>query len=224
MTKIVAEKIENVGSIFLVVIFITQPHTPSIAIITGPSMGNGNHTEKIENVGWFFRRNFRRPTTHTLPRPIAIITESSMGLENRPQEVENIGLTFSARFLSPNYTRTPPPHCNHRRTLDGWRKSRWKNQKRRLIFSARFLSPNHPYATPLITITQDPRIQDIESSNIFGNLPMAISNSRVPRLRWEGGENCGRKNRKRLQDVEKTFKVWTRQVAGASRQTSSRSA
>ncbi len=35
---------------------------------------------------------------------------------------------------------------------------------------------------------QDPRIYDIESSSyIFRNLLSAISNSRVPRLRWEGG-------------------------------------
>ncbi len=49
VTKIVSKKIENVGLTFSAAIFVTP-----LAIITGPSMGDKNHTEKIENVSLIF--------------------------------------------------------------------------------------------------------------------------------------------------------------------------
>ncbi len=54
-----------------------------------------------------------------------------------------------------------------------------------LIFSAAiFVLPLAPQSQS----PQDPQMSDIESSsNIFGNLLLAISNSRVLQLRWDGG-------------------------------------
>ncbi len=50
----------------------------------------------------FFGRDFRHPTTHTLPRPITIIAEPSMGEENHAKKIENGGLIFSvAIFVIP---------------------------------------------------------------------------------------------------------------------------
>ncbi len=52
-----------------------------------------------------------------------------------------------------------------------------------IVFGQHFQTPS-----PITIIAGPPQIRDIESSsNIFGNLLIAISNSRVPRLRWEGG-------------------------------------
>ncbi len=95
-----------------------------------------------------------------------------------------------------------------------------KNRVGLIFLATIFIIPRPPSQSP-----QDPRIRDIESSsNIFGNLLLAVSNSQVPRLQWKGeGENRVQKNWKRRQGVQKTFKVWTRQVAWPSRQTSSRS-
>ncbi len=75
MTKIAAEKIENVGSNFFGRNFHhrttrTLPHP--IAIIAGPSLSDDNPTEKIENVGWTLSATIVAP-----PSPIV-----SVGLSN----------------------------------------------------------------------------------------------------------------------------------------------
>ncbi len=194
-----------------------QPHTP-------PPHRNHRRTlngwQKSRRKNWkcrfdFLSAIFITQPPYTSPPPLQSAQDPQWMTKMAQKKSKR--LIFSARFLSPNYLHTHTPHHNHTRTLDGWWKSHRKNWKRRFDF---FSCDFHPPS--LSQSPQDPRIRNIESSNIFENLLMAISTRDCNGRGWD--ENRGQKNRKRLQDVAKTFKVWKRQVARPSRQTSSRSA
>ncbi len=217
-------------------------------------MGDENRVEKIENVGLNFWVQFSSSNHPHTPPPHGNHRKTLDGWQKLRQKIKNSGLTFLAQFLSPTlpppYQSSQDPQWVTKIAPKKSKMSVWlfwpqflharappnaiiaepsmgdencakKIENVGLIFSATiFITP-----PPLTQSPQDPRIRTIESSNIFGNLLMAISNSRVRRFRWgEGDENRGWKNWKCLQDVEKMFKVWTKQITRPSRQTSSRSA
>ncbi len=129
-----------------------------------------------------------------------------MGDQNHGWKIENVGLIFSvASFIFQPPTHSPRPIASIAGPSMG-DENRAENIKNfGLIFSAAI--PPLPF--PLQS-SQDPRICHIKSSsNIFGNLLIAISNSRVPRLRWkrEGNKNRSRKIWNVSRALEKIFYI-----------------
>ncbi len=145
----------------------------------------------------FFRSRFLLPNhPHIPPPPIAIIAVPSMGDENHAKKIKYVSLIFLAAIFTTQQLLSPPPIIAGPCTGD-------ENHAKKIKNFSNFGRPLSSQSS------QDPRISNIESSsNIFGSLLIAISNSRVLQLRWEGegcSENHRRQNRKcrRRPSIEK---------------------
>ncbi len=167
----------------------------------------------------FFGRDFHHPTTHTLPLSLSQSLQNPQWVTKiAPKKLKALVWLFGRDFHHPTTHTFPhpiaviagPSMVNENRAE--------KIENVSLIFLAVIFS-TPPYCNHC-------KILKFAILNLQTFLGIYSWKYRICESRnydESGGENHGWKNRKRLQDVEKMFKVWTRQVARLSRQTSSRS-
>ncbi len=200
MTKITGEKIELTFLIFSDAIFFTQfPH---------------RNRRILEFAILRLRLTFLRiyPSQSQDPQICDIVSSSNSfetfkfskllmretGWRKSRTKKSKTSVRFLwSQFSSPNHSHTPPSIAIIAGPSMGD-----KNRTEKSKTSVWFFPPQFCPSAPPLQSYHDRRIRNIESSsNIFGNLLIAISNSKAQQLRWEwrrgGSENQGGKNWKR---------------------------